>query len=44
MTFWNADFFIVQKRDRETILPIIQREVEQGTKIHSKGNGRYTLH
>lgn len=28
-------FFIVQKRNRETLLPIIQREVEQGTKIHS---------
>jgi len=28
-------FFIVQKRDRETLLPIIQREVGQGTIIHS---------
>jgi len=28
-------FFIVYKRDRATLLPIIKREVEVGSKIHS---------
>jgi len=28
-------FFIVEKRDRQTLLPIIEKEVEIGTTIHS---------
>jgi hypothetical protein len=28
-------FFILEKRDRATLLPIIQREVEVGSTIHS---------
>jgi len=28
-------FFIVERRDRQTFLPIIEREVDIGTTIHS---------
>jgi len=35
MVLLTVDFFIVEKRDRATLLPIIQREVEIGSTIHS---------
>jgi len=28
-------FFIIEKRDRQTLIPIIERKVEIGTTIHS---------
>jgi hypothetical protein len=35
-------FFIVEKRDRQTLLPIIEREVEIGTTIDSDQWGAYS--
>jgi len=35
MEFWNGVFFIVNKRDRDTLLPIIIQEIEPESTVHS---------